>query len=490
MTVARTWAAYCRRHRVRAAARERRGARAPLRRRPSARGDARRTQRHRGDAAPLPRWRSEPTSACDATPNRRRFTQARSPPCTKSTTSIRTHRCIPGSVVVAAAIGCCRRKPTCRVRGFSPRSPPATKWRCGCRVAAGHRHYHYFHSTATCGTVGAAAAASIVLGLDERADRARDRHGGDLRQRAVGRHQRRSGDDQAPASGHGRGARRAGPRSSRDSVFMRRVIRSKATRDSSPRWRSPARTRRRSAGRDDLAGDSRRTASGEQLGNPAQHLQALSVLPRLLRAARRAASHARASRAQCERHRARAGRDVAVDRMDGRAAGSARRISGEVQRAVRACARARRARRRTRAAARRACSPIPKCAAGLPLIRVEGNRAFGRRRARVTVSLKDGTRESPINRFATSTTTRCGRASHARARDYLGERGASLEQAVEQCASLSSVARAHPAHSRRDRALTRPGAEDQYSRIAMSKYQVRRISITSYSRARPGGNAW
>ena len=30
----------------------------------------------------------------------------------------------------------------------------------------------------------------------------------------------------------------------------------------------------------------------------------------------------------------------------------------------------------------------------------------------------------------------------------------------------------------------------QYSRIAMSKYQVRRISITSNSRAKPGGNAW
>src|SRR4029079_5359364 len=34
-------------------------------------------------------------------------------------------------------------------------------------VASGHRHYHYFHSTATCGTVGAAAAASIILGLDD-----------------------------------------------------------------------------------------------------------------------------------------------------------------------------------------------------------------------------------------------------------------------------------------------------------------------------------
>ena len=30
----------------------------------------------------------------------------------------------------------------------------------------------------------------------------------------------------------------------------------------------------------------------------------------------------------------------------------------------------------------------------------------------------------------------------------------------------------------------------QYSRIAMSKFQVRRISITSKSRDRPGGNTW
>ncbi len=30
----------------------------------------------------------------------------------------------------------------------------------------------------------------------------------------------------------------------------------------------------------------------------------------------------------------------------------------------------------------------------------------------------------------------------------------------------------------------------QYSRMAVSKVQTRRISITSYSRARSGGNAW
>ena len=34
-------------------------------------------------------------------------------------------------------------------------------------VAMGERHYHYFHSTATCGTVGAALAAALMYGLNE-----------------------------------------------------------------------------------------------------------------------------------------------------------------------------------------------------------------------------------------------------------------------------------------------------------------------------------
>src|SRR5262252_576543 len=37
--------------------------------------------------------------------------------------------------------------------------------------------------------------------------------------------------------------------------------------------------------------------------------------------------------------------------------------------------------------------------------------------------------------------------------------------------------------------LTAQGLSLQYSLIATSKYQVRRISITSHSRASPGGNA-
>lgn len=33
-------------------------------------------------------------------------------------------------------------------------------------IAMGERHYHYFHSTATCCTIGAAAASGVILGLD------------------------------------------------------------------------------------------------------------------------------------------------------------------------------------------------------------------------------------------------------------------------------------------------------------------------------------
>ena len=43
------------------------------------------------------------------------------------------------------------------------------------------------------------------------------------------------------------------------------------------------------------------------------------------------------------------------------------------------------------------------------------------------------------------------------------------------------------AASARDCGLLRP---HQYRRTAMSKYHVRRISITSNSLANPGGNAW
>ena len=72
----------------------------------------------------------------------------------------------PGSVVVAAAIASAGEVD---VPGSRLLAAIVAGYEVAVRlsVAAGHRHYHYFHSTATCGTVGAAAAASIVLGLDD-----------------------------------------------------------------------------------------------------------------------------------------------------------------------------------------------------------------------------------------------------------------------------------------------------------------------------------
>ena len=70
----------------------------------------------------------------------------------------------PGSVVVSAALACLAEKP---VSGQRLLAAIAAGYEVGIRlsIAAGERHYHYFHATATCGTLAAAAASSIVLGL-------------------------------------------------------------------------------------------------------------------------------------------------------------------------------------------------------------------------------------------------------------------------------------------------------------------------------------
>ena len=86
----------------------------------------------------------------------------------------------------------------------------------------------------------------------------------------------------------------------------------------------------------------------------------------------------------------------------------------------------------------------PEVRRWIPLIRVEGNSAFPRRRARVTATLKDGTRQSadqPFRNLADDEVwARFGRACA----DYLGERGASFEREVDRCAGLSSVAELMP----------------------------------------------
>ena len=72
----------------------------------------------------------------------------------------------PGSVVVAAALAAAAERD---VPGSTLLAAVVAGYEIAVRlsVASGYRHYHYFHSTATCGSLGAAAAASIVYGLDE-----------------------------------------------------------------------------------------------------------------------------------------------------------------------------------------------------------------------------------------------------------------------------------------------------------------------------------
>lgn len=71
----------------------------------------------------------------------------------------------PGSTIVAAALAAARDT---GVSDAKLLAAVAVGYEVAIRlsIAAGERHYHYHQSTATCGTVGAAAAASIIYELD------------------------------------------------------------------------------------------------------------------------------------------------------------------------------------------------------------------------------------------------------------------------------------------------------------------------------------
>jgi 2-methylcitrate dehydratase PrpD len=71
-----------------------------------------------------------------------------------------------GSVVVAAALGCLADAP---VAGRRLLAAITAGYETAIRISivAGERHYQYFHSTATCGTIAAAATAAIILGLEQ-----------------------------------------------------------------------------------------------------------------------------------------------------------------------------------------------------------------------------------------------------------------------------------------------------------------------------------
>lgn len=70
----------------------------------------------------------------------------------------------PGSVIAATALACLAEVPASGARLLAA---VAIGYEVGIRlsIAAGERHYHFFHATATCGTFAAAAVASILYGL-------------------------------------------------------------------------------------------------------------------------------------------------------------------------------------------------------------------------------------------------------------------------------------------------------------------------------------
>jgi 2-methylcitrate dehydratase PrpD len=226
----------------------------------------------------------------------------------------------PGSVVVAAAIAVAGETDIPWSRLFAA---IVAGYEVAVRlsVASGHRHYHYFHSTATCGTVGAAAAASIILGLDD-----------EQTAHAIGMAVTTASglwegiNDEAVTIKHlhpGLAAER-GVRASK-LARLGPPLRAAFDRGRQGVPRGIGAPRRASAKR--IAHtrrhrfDSRR-ASGRAASDPAQHFQALSVLSRVLRAARRASPSPRDKFAQHRGHHRRPGRDFAAHRVDGQAAGS------------------------------------------------------------------------------------------------------------------------------------------------------------------------
>jgi len=343
----------------------------------------------------------------------------------------------PGSVVVAAAIATAGEAD---VPGSRLLAAIVAGYEVAVRlsVASGHRHYHYFHSTATCGTVGAAAAASIVLGLDDE----RTAHAIGMAATSASGLWEGINDEAVtvkhlhPGLAAERGVRaarlaRLGLRSARHSIegdkgFLAALARFGAhapseapTRDEldailvSGLGERPAILRNifkrypfclgcfeplegirhlltgpvRSA--DDIAGvlveTSPPTAWMVGQPDPQDEFQAKFSAPYALALVL-------------------AGQDVERAPLPARLLADA-----DVRRWI-------------------------------PLIRVEGNDTFRRRRARVTVTLKDGARQSADEPFRNLGDDEVWERFARACTIYLGDRGSSLERAVEQCIDQSSVA--------------------------------------------------
>ncbi len=347
----------------------------------------------------------------------------------------------PGSVVVAAAIASAGET---SVPGSRLLAAIVAGYEVAVRlsIASGHRHYHYFHSTATCGTVGAAVAASIVLGLDD-----------EQTAHAIGTAATSASglwegiNDEAvtvkhlhPGLAAERGVRaaklaRLGLRSARHSIegdkgFLAAMARSGT--------HSPS----EAPTRDDLAAILVRGLGEEPaiLRNIFKRypfclgcFEPLEGIRRLLADPLRTPDDIAEVLVETSPPTAwMVGQPDPQDEFQAKFSAPyalALVLAGhDVERAPLP------ARLLTDPGVRR----------WIPLIRVEGNSVFPRRRARVTLSLKDGTRKSADEPFRNLADDEVW-ARFARAcADYLGERGARLENTVDRCASLSSVAELTP----------------------------------------------
>jgi 2-methylcitrate dehydratase PrpD len=347
----------------------------------------------------------------------------------------------PGSVVVAAAIASAGE---CDVPGSRLLAAIVAGYEIAVRlsVASGYRHYHYFHSTATCGTVGAAAAASIVFGLDEE----RTAHAIGMAVTSASGLWEGINDEAVtikhlhPGLAAERGVRaakfaRLGLRSARHSIEGDKGFLASLAR---PGGHAPG----ESPTRDDLASLLVKTL-GERpaiLRNIFKRypfclgcFEPLEGIRRLLAAPSRNTSDISGVLVETSPPTAwMVGQPDPQDEFQAKFSAPyalALVLAGhDVEHAP--------------FPARLLADPDVR--RWIPLIRVDGNSEFRRRRARVTLSLKDGTRESADEPFRNLGDDEVWARFSSACRDYLGERGAILERTVDQCAKLASVAELMP----------------------------------------------
>ena len=347
----------------------------------------------------------------------------------------------PGSVVVAAALAAAVEHD---VPGSTLLAAIVAGYEIAVRlsVASGHRHYHYFHSTATCGTLGAAAAASIVYGLDE----SETAHAFGMAATSASGLWEDINDDAVtvkhlhPGLAAERGVRaaklaRLGLRSARNSIegdkgFLAALARAGAhAAGESPTPEDLAPILQRSLGERPAILRNIFKRYPFCLGC----FEPLEGIRKLLAAPMRSASDITGVLVETSTSTAWMVRqpdphDEFQAKFSAPYAIALVLAGHDVERAP--------------LPARLLDDPDVR--RWIPLIRVDANSEFRRRRARVTVSLKNGTQESADEPFRNLADDEVWARFSRACADYLGERGSRLERAVGGCADLSSVAELVP----------------------------------------------